>query len=562
MKRSPPRCIKTNLKKRGTLMLFSQMQLGFPAVWFKTQDVYQAQELIINYDQRTYYTINSQYGFCKYVDGQWKSILIKMPNPDGSDSVIDRVVYDFSIAWPYLKNLPQEEQNKTTFVNMVINKPDDLMIMFAGLLAASHESYRSAFWKDDLSQLPIQFVFISNFDAPADYKNFFYSYSSGYPSREELMTILQHIDKCTSGTVSISSKEEQIIKAGAGLSEGSFINLCLTSVIEKGSVDPDYIYSQKMQEVKEKGILEIVRPKVTFDQIGGLNNVKDLIVKNSILWHNPDKANDFGISPISRILMVGVPGTGKSAICEATASALGLDLARTGVSQIMNSFVGQSEANMRAVFQQIKVMAPLCVWIDEFGRDLSGGSSSSHVDAGTTDRVHAEFLTGLQELPSNVFLMCAANQIENLRPEMLRAERFDKIMFVGLPSFNERISIAQIYLSNVVSKELFDYEEIANATVYYTGAEIKSLIKEVKFNIALNHNRSVTTRDIIEHVPRMRNVLWNKNRQMIQDLYSTAVEQWDWASEDQFNDAQSVIGGVLKGSRSAKAEAKTSFKWN
>jgi len=56
--------------------------------------------------------------------------------------------------------------------------------------------------------------------------------------------------------------------------------------------------------------------------------------------------------------------------------------------------------------------------------------------------------------------------------------------------------------------------------------------------------------------------LWNKNRQMIQDLYSTAVEQWDWASEDQFNDAQSVIGGVLRGSRSVKAEAKTSFKWN
>ena len=131
---------------------------------------------------------------------------------------------------------------------------------------------------------------------------------------------------------------------------------------------------------------------------------------------------------------MGIPGTGKSAICEATANALGLDLARTGVSQVMNSFVGQSEANMRAVFNQIKVMAPLCVWIDEFGRDMSGGQSSSHVDGGTTDRVHGEFLTGLQELPENVFLICAANQIENLKPEMLRAERFDKIIFVGLPS--------------------------------------------------------------------------------------------------------------------------------
>jgi SpoVK/Ycf46/Vps4 family AAA+-type ATPase len=336
----------------------------------------------------------------------------------------------------------------------------------------------------------------------------------------------------------------------------------LTSVVERGSVDADYIYAQKMKEVKEKGILEIIRPKITFDQIGGLDNIKNLISKNAVLWHEPQKAKAFGITPISRILMVGVPGTGKSAICEATASALGLDLARTGVSQVMNSFVGQSEANMRAVFQQIKVMAPLCVWIDEFGRDLSGGASSSHVDGGTTDRVHGEFLTGLQELPSNVFLMCAANQLDNLRPEMLRAERFDKIMFVGLPSFQERVSIAKIYLNDIESDHNFNYEQIADATVYFTGAEIKSLIREVKFNIALNQGRSATTDDIIEHVPKMRNILWNKSRQMIQDLYSTAIEQWDWASQDQFNDADKVIGGKLSGSAMPKAEAKSSFSWN
>lgn len=554
---------KTIYKQRGTLMIFSQMQLGFPAVWFKTPDVYQAQELIVNYDKRCYYTINNQQGFSKFVNGEWKSVLIQMPNMDGSEGSTDQVVYDFSVAWPYLKNLPKEEQSKVTFIHTVISKPEHIMIMFAGILGNSHEKYRSAFWKDDLDSLPIQFVFISSFDVPEDYKNLFYNYLGDYPGPDELMAILRHIDKSTSGTVSIASKEGKIIKAGIGLNEGSFINLCLTSIIEKGTVDPEYIYNQKMKEVKEKGILEIVRPKITFDQIGGLDNVKDLVSKNSILWHNPEKAKDFGVSPISRILMVGVPGAGKSAICEATANALGLDLARTGISQVMNSFVGQSESNMRAVFQQIKVMAPLCVWIDEFGRDLSGGASSSHVDAGTTDRVHGEFLTGLQELPSNVFLMCAANQIDSLRPEMLRAERFDKIIFVGLPSLRERAAIAQIYLSDVRSSQhMFNYEEIADATAYYTGAEIKSLIKEVKFNVALNHNRSVTTRDIIEHIPRMRNILWNKNRHMVKDLYSTAIEQWDWASEDQFNDANKVISGSLGQSRSNGSDAKSSFSWS
>jgi SpoVK/Ycf46/Vps4 family AAA+-type ATPase len=235
---------------------------------------------------------------------------------------------------------------------------------------------------------------------------------------------------------------------------------------------------------------------------------------------------------------VGIPGTGKSAICEATASALQLDLARTGVSQVMNSFVGQSEANMRAVFQQIKVMAPLCVWIDEFGRDLSGGASSSHVDGGTTDRVHGEFLTGLQELPDNVFLMCAANQLDNLRPEMLRAERFDKIFFVGLPAFEERIQIVRINLPNGD----FNYEEIAHATKYFTGAEIKSLIKQVKFDVVSSERRNVTTRDIVSHVPKMRNILWNKDREMIRNLYRLAYDQWDWSSTLQYNEIDDILG--------------------
>jgi SpoVK/Ycf46/Vps4 family AAA+-type ATPase len=241
------------------------------------------------------------------------------------------------------------------------------------------------------------------------------------------------------------------------------------------------------------------------------------------------------------MLMVGVPGTGKSAICEATANALGLDLARTGISQVMNSYIGQSEQNMRTVFKQINAMAPLCVWIDEFGRDLSGGSSSSHVDGGTTDRVHGEFLTGLQELPDNVFLMCAANQLEHLKPEMLRADRFDKIMFVGLPSFSERSDIIKIYLSDIDTPHQYNYDAISNATQYFTGAEIKSLIKEVKFYVSSSELRAINTNDIISYAPKMRNILWNKSRPMIQDLYKTAIEQWDWASTDQLEDAKNIL---------------------
>ena len=243
-------------------------------------------------------------------------------------------------------------------------------------------------------------------------------------------------------------------------------------------------------------------------------------------------------------------------VCEATAKELNLDLARTGVSQVMNSFVGQSEQNMRMVFQQIKAMAPLCVWIDEFGRDLSGGASSSHVDGGTTDRVHGEFLTGLQELPDNVFLICAANQLENLRPEMLRADRFDKIMFVGLPSFDERQAIFEIYLRDVQTDHVFDYDNLADVTAGFTGAEIKSLIKETKFYVVSSQMRPINTQDIVSYAPKMRNILWNKSRDMIKDLYSTALEQWDFASSSQLEDAQLILNGTYAKISNTKTKAK------
>jgi SpoVK/Ycf46/Vps4 family AAA+-type ATPase len=135
-------------------------------------------------------------------------------------------------------------------------------------------------------------------------------------------------------------------------------------------------------------------------------------------------------------------------------------------------------------------------------------------------------------------------------------------MFVGLPSFSERMSILNIYLKGIKTDHIFDLEAIAHATQYFTGAEMKSLIKEVKFNISSAELRPIDTRDIVAYAPKQRNILWNKNRQMIQDLYSTAIEQWDWASTEQFEDAKMVIGGSPITNSTPKSTPKANaFKW-
>jgi ATP-dependent 26S proteasome regulatory subunit len=518
-------------------VLFQQIQLGNPAIWVKTTDSSRLEEFVTSFNKRQYFTIGSS-GFSKFVDGKWKPVLVTIPNPNDPGTTIPVTTTDLSVAFDYLLHSKETENMAITFICNVIGATQGFEQQFGHLIADLHTQYRKAFFADDTNKMPLQLLVFSALDVPESFAHYFYVHEDICPTQQELIDIIHHIHTSTNGEVIKIEKAREIANAGLGLTESKFINLALVSILEKGTVDPTYIYESKMANIKKNGILEIIKPKTTFDNIGGLDNIKEVITKNLYFWNNPQEAEKFGIQPIRRILTVGIPGTGKSAICEATANALSLDLARTGVSQVMNSFVGQSEQNMRAVFAQIKAMAPLCVWIDEFGRDMSGGQSSSHVDGGTTDRVHGEFLTGLQELPDNVFLMCAANQLNHLKPEMLRAERFDKIFFVGLPSFEERVEIIKIYLP----EGRHDYEAIANSTKYFTGAEIKSLIKEVKFNIVSTHHRDVETVDIVKHAPKVRNILWNKERDMIKDLYRYAYENWDWASSFQYNEIDDILG--------------------
>lgn len=531
-------------------MLFNELKLGYPSLWLKTTEPFRAIQDLVSYDFRDFYTINFELGFSKYVDGTWKTILVESIDPE-SGTRINKSTFDPTVSLDYVLKL--DSPKPITFLMPILGKPESFLIPYISFISYLNNKYRDNFWADDFKAGSMQIMFLSSVDPPEEYSHIFKNIEFSYPNPEELFTIVNHIDNSSDGKFVSKDSIKDIVRSGIGLTEDQFIDFCLSSIIINKKIDAKYIYDKKMSNIKQAGILEIIKPTISFDKIGGLDNIKDIIQRTKSLWLNKEKAKSFGVVPIRRVLMVGVPGTGKSAICQATAHELNLDLARTGISQVMNSFVGQSEQNMRSVFKQIKMMTPLCVWIDEFGRDLSGGASSASVDAGTTDRVHGEFLTGLQELPEDTFLMCAANQIDNLRPEMLRADRFDKIVFVGLPSFEERMDIFKINLQHIETDHQFDYEALSNSTQYFTGAEISALIKEVKFFVVSSELRAINTNDIISYSPNVKNILWNKNRDMIQGMYQHALEQWDWASTKQKEDAKYIISGTKAGSTSELA---------
>lgn len=376
------------------------------------------------------------------------------------------------------------------------------------------------------------------------------------PGVDEIGTIIDFVTHAAGLPVPAGDRRAGLIRANLGLSEYETLANATASLATLGHLDADYLTGAKIKVLAAGGRLQIIQPRLSLDDIGGLDQAKSVISTISWLWHHPSQAAEFDIDqPIRRVVMIGVPGSGKSALCEATARALGLELVKFGAGQFVSMYYGQSEANTRAAFAQVKVMAPVLLWVDEGARDLSGGSSSDVVDGGTTDRVHAEWLQGIQELPDNVFLMMAANSIDGLPPEMLRADRVDEIFFVGFPTVGEREEIFRIHLG--AHHQRFDVDRLAAQTRYYTGAEIKAAIKATRFAIAGTHHRVATTEDILAYLPQMRHRVWVTHNAQIRAMYTRAATDWRWASTAQQAEATALMGASTGSSSGPHRQAPT-----
>ena len=525
--------------------LRTHLDVGTPLIWVNSDEPDRVIDIVSLTSTRPIFKVDPFNGFSTYVNGLWKKVLVELEG-------IEKGTFSFEVAFDYAI------KNKGVFI---IPNAHLLAEKLVDILGGLYSQYRNVYMKtNDVAELPLQLVMIScNAEIPPEILRNVAVTHIGLPSELDIANLSAHIQTSTK-TANVLTEDLDLTKlgrAGIGLTESEFVQAAISSIIETKRLDPEFIARFKLSKLKEGGILEIRRPKLSLDDIGGMDNAKKIIKAAVWTWDNPDKAEEFKVIPIRRILMVGVPGTGKSALCEGTAKSLGLDLAKTGISSNMSKWIGESESNMRKTFQQIHAMAPLVCWMDELGRDLSGSGSSN--DSGTTDRVHGEFLTGLQELPNNVFLMAAANRIDGIPPEMLRAGRFDKILFVGFPTHEERMDIFDIHLGE--RETVFDLDALSAATSSFTGAEIESLIKETRFNVSTQEQRHINGDDIIVNIATQRNRVWLKFRQEILAMYSRAITEWEWASSGQYEEAQLVLSGKYGAAQAASVKKKQFSSW-
>jgi SpoVK/Ycf46/Vps4 family AAA+-type ATPase len=170
------------------------------------------------------------------------------------------------------------------------------------------------------------------------------------------------------------------------------------------------------------------------------------------------------------VLLLGVPGTGKSAFCKALGNETGRPTLVLDVGSLMGSLVGQTEERTRQALQIVDAMAPCVLMIDEVEKALAGVGGSGQTDSGISARLFGAVLSWLNDHRSDVFVVCTANDVSRLPPEFSRAERFDGVFFLDLPSREQKDQIWQQYVRSFH----LEAPQRRPADEQWTGAEIKS----------------------------------------------------------------------------------------
>ncbi|MEI0476396.1 AAA family ATPase [Brachyspira pulli] len=251
--------------------------------------------------------------------------------------------------------------------------------------------------------------------------------------------------------------------------------------------------------------LEKIEVSSNINDVGGLGGLKNWLNDKKKLQTSEkrDEMLKRGMNPPRGILLVGVPGCGKSMSAKAVAAYWNLPLYRLDFATVQGQYVGQSEQQLKEAFQTAERVSPCVLWIDEIEKGLSGGSSDS---SGVTTRMIGQFLFWMQECKKMVFVVATANDVSKLPSELLRRGRFDELFFIDLPSEEERKDIITLYIKKYLDSAVDEstLNKLVEITDGFTGADLESSIRDVAYRVIANDELKFSS-DLI--INSLRNVI-------------------------------------------------------
>ena len=293
---------------------------------------------------------------------------------------------------------------------------------------------------------------------------------------------------------------EELALSCKGLSEFEIKQILYLAYDDGGSIDiseKKLIIQEKEQIIKKTGSLEIVNFKETIDAIGGLNNLKFWLKKKAQVFKQLDKAREYGVDIPKGIMLVGMPGCGKSLVAKATSRLFEVPLLRLDIGNLLGKYVGESEANFRQAIKIAEAVSPCILYIDEIEKAFAGVGETDG-DSGVTKRLFGSFLTWLQEKENTVFVVATANDISKFPPEFLRKGRFDELFSVDFPNEEERKKIFEIHLKKRGKRhQSIDLNTLAKETDKFSGADIEAVVKETIETAFIDNKDKINTENLI-----------------------------------------------------------------
>ena len=297
---------------------------------------------------------------------------------------------------------------------------------------------------------------------------------------------------------------DELATAFKGLTEFEINNLLALSYADDGELtrrDLHLIFEQKQQTIKKAGILEMIPLKESIEDIGGLENLKEWLVRKAKVYKNMSIAKAYGVDMPKGVLIAGVPGCGKSLSAKAVAKLFEVPLLRLDMGRLMGKYVGESEGNLRKAISLAEAISPCVLWIDELEKAFAGIGGNGG-GAEVTTRLFGNFLTWMQEKESPTFVVATANDITKLPLELMRKGRFDEIFYVGLPDEEERKRIFEIHISKRRSQDLNGIRviDLVKKSKGFSGADIEGVVKDAVESAFADGKNSIETQDIISAI--------------------------------------------------------------
>ena len=306
--------------------------------------------------------------------------------------------------------------------------------------------------------------------------------------------------------------------------------------------------------------VEVVEEKVvdvTYEDIGGLDEeIKKVREMIELPLKHPELFDTLGIEPPKGVLLYGPPGCGKTLLAKAVANESDAHFILVNGPEIMNKFYGQSEENIRKIFEEAEKSAPSIIFIDEIDslapkRDETYGEVER--------RVVAQLLTCMDGLKSRgkVIVIGATNRPNALDPALRRPGRFDREIAINVPNREGRLSIFKIHTRNMPLADDVNLEKLADITHGFVGADIASLCKEAAMNAL---RRILPEINLKENEPLPREIL-EKIKVTWEDFNHALKIVRPSAMREVLIETPNVHWDDIGGLKEVKQELKEAVEW-